>query len=351
MTVHVGIIPMFNKISKAVLGCLLAVTAATSFAQESAVPSSYLTLDYNHVFRDSNRASTDGNGGAIGYGLTLNPIWTLEFGGFYNTYGRNDFRTTDWNEYGLKVDTLFFYSRRPLFSPYWVLGLGGVRSSERVSNQHSTDPFVDIGLGVFHYFNVADFDFGIRADARFRWLDTKGIAAAGSMGEPIIKVGFVLPFGMARSSGNTASSPEPQPAAAAAEPVEATPPPVALTDAEEARARILAPVHFKYKQSDLTPAARSILDGAAATIQDMAKQSPVKVRLNGHTDNIGSDGYNQSLSEMRAETVGEYLTKKGVDAKSISTNAYGKTLPDKDNATEEGRAYNRRVEVKVVPQQ
>ena len=80
----------------------------------------------------------------------------------------------------------------------------------------------------------------------------------------------------------------------------------------------------------------------------MAKKSAVKVQVDGHTDNIGGDAYNQALSERRAKIVTKYLTQKGVDGKSVSTNAYGKSMPAKSNETEEGRAFNRRAEVKAI---
>lgn len=333
-----------KKIARLVLGCMLGLGAVTGFAQQNAETRDYLSLDYNHVFRDSNRASEDGNGGSLGYGLALSKLWGLEFSGFYNDYDRNVFRSTDWREYGAKVDGMFFYSRDPGFSPYWALGVGAIRSDERVSNQSSTDPFWDIGLGFMRYFSIGSQDFAVRADARFRWLDTSGIASVGSNGEPVIKVGLVLPFG-ARETG-TALPVAAKPAATVPSADAEAPP----TAAEEARARVFEPVHFDYNKSSLTPKSRQLLDGAATSIKEMAKESPVKVKLNGHTDNIGSDGYNQGLSERRAESVAEYLQGKGVDGKAISTRAYGKTLPDRDNATEEGRAYNRRVEIKVIPQ-
>lgn len=356
---------MFHKLSKLMLACLLAASAATGFAQENAETRSYLSLDYNHVFRDSNRASTDGNGGSLGYGISLSKIWGLEFNAFYNDFGRNTFRTTNWNEYGAKVDGMFFYSRNPSFSPYFGLGLGGIRSNERVSNQSSTDPFADIGLGFFHYFAIGSQDFAVRADARYRWLDTHGIAGVGYVGEPVVKVGLVLPFGARAAAApvvlNAAKSAT-ETAAILDTDGDGVPddqdkcrnsPKGSDVDArgcplDDANARVFESVHFDYKKADLTPKARTTLDETAASIKEMAEKSAIKVRVGGHTDNIGSDGYNQGLSERRAETVTNYLTGKGVDKKIISTDAYGKTLPDKDNATEEGRAYNRRVEVKAI---
>ncbi len=69
----------------------------------------------------------------------------------------------------------------------------------------------------------------------------------------------------------------------------------------------------------------------------------------GHTDSTGSDAYNQTLSESRARTVADYLAMRGVSEARIRSKGFGETMPVADNAAEEGRAKNRRVEIKIVP--
>jgi len=84
-------------------------------------------------------------------------------------------------------------------------------------------------------------------------------------------------------------------------------------------------------------------------INFIKKHPGAKVRLEGHTDSMGTDEYNQKLSERRAESVKKYLTKEGaVNKKMISTIGYGKTRPIASNDTEEGRAKNRRVEIVIL---
>jgi OmpA-OmpF porin, OOP family len=68
----------------------------------------------------------------------------------------------------------------------------------------------------------------------------------------------------------------------------------------------------------------------------------------GHTDSTGAAGYNQKLSNRRAEAVKAYLVSKGIESNRIYTEGKGLTQPVADNATREGRAKNRRVEVEVV---
>ena len=70
--------------------------------------------------------------------------------------------------------------------------------------------------------------------------------------------------------------------------------------------------------------------------------------LEGHTDSIGSEEYNQGLSERRADAVRDYLTSKGVRASRLTSRGYGESRPIASNDTEEGRAENRRVEMVVL---
>ena len=68
----------------------------------------------------------------------------------------------------------------------------------------------------------------------------------------------------------------------------------------------------------------------------------------GHTDSVGSDGYNQKLSMRRSQAVKAYLVSKGIDKTRIYTEGKGEKQPVADNKTPEGRAKNRRVEIEVV---
>ena len=83
---------------------------------------------------------------------------------------------------------------------------------------------------------------------------------------------------------------------------------------------------------------------------DFVKKYPgYKISIEGHTDNIGSEKYNQRLSERRAAAVKEYLLKHGVaDGARIKTKGYGKSKPIADNSTEKGRFENRRVEILIL---
>ncbi len=84
-------------------------------------------------------------------------------------------------------------------------------------------------------------------------------------------------------------------------------------------------------------------------LMDLLKLNPtMKVEVGGHTDNVGSANYNLVLSENRAKAVAQFLIDNGVNASRISSKGYGLTVPIGDNATEDGRALNRRTEIRVI---
>jgi outer membrane protein OmpA-like peptidoglycan-associated protein len=105
-------------------------------------------------------------------------------------------------------------------------------------------------------------------------------------------------------------------------------------------------VTFDVGSYTLRPAFRETLDKIAAS---MNQYPDSLIDVYGHTDSTGSDAYNQTLSENRARTVADYLAFKGVSAARIRSKGFGETMPVADNATDAGRAKNRRVEVKIVP--
>jgi outer membrane protein OmpA-like peptidoglycan-associated protein len=118
---------------------------------------------------------------------------------------------------------------------------------------------------------------------------------------------------------------------------------------QEARGLVITlsgSVLFSSGRSTLLPNARPKLDEVAAALQ---KSDAEKFIVEGHTDSIGSDATNEELSYRRAGTVRDYLVDRGVPAEKIRAVGYGKSRPVADNATAEGRANNRRVEIIIQP--
>jgi outer membrane protein OmpA-like peptidoglycan-associated protein len=94
----------------------------------------------------------------------------------------------------------------------------------------------------------------------------------------------------------------------------------------------------------LKPGAREIL----AKISGILLAHPgLTMQIEGHTDSVGSDEFNQRLSEQRAESVRDFLGEQGVSPSSITAQGFGKTEPVATNDTPEGRQHNRRVEIVV----
>ena len=108
---------------------------------------------------------------------------------------------------------------------------------------------------------------------------------------------------------------------------------------------ILKNIFFDLNKFDLKPSSQVELD---KLVQLMKDNPTLVIQINGHTDDIGKSADNQVLSENRAKSVIVYLTAKGIDPKRLSSKGFGNTQPIADNKTEEGRAQNRRTEVKVV---
>ncbi|MED7668867.1 OmpA family protein [Pseudomonas moraviensis subsp. stanleyae] len=103
-------------------------------------------------------------------------------------------------------------------------------------------------------------------------------------------------------------------------------------------------VLFDFDKSDLTPAAKAQLD----TLMDKLRNADVvSIKVIGHTDSKGSDAYNQALSERRASSVAAYLLSQGLAPNKLTSEGRGESEPVADNATDEGRAQNRRVELHI----
>lgn len=108
----------------------------------------------------------------------------------------------------------------------------------------------------------------------------------------------------------------------------------------------LPDVTFAVDSTAISPQMRQTLDGVA---QSMINYPNSLIDVMGHTDSTGSEQYNLDLSRRRAESVANYLTSRGVSRARIETIGYGEQYPVADNSTPEGRAQNRRVEIRITP--
>ncbi|MFZ2725512.1 MAG: OmpA family protein, partial [Methylococcaceae bacterium] len=104
-------------------------------------------------------------------------------------------------------------------------------------------------------------------------------------------------------------------------------------------------ITFATDSATLTPQAQSALDSVANVLNQYGDST---VNITGHTDDIGSDSYNQRLSEQRASSVSAYLAQKGVNYNRLSQRGMGEKMPKVPNTNEANRAQNRRVELAIV---
>ena len=105
-------------------------------------------------------------------------------------------------------------------------------------------------------------------------------------------------------------------------------------------------VTFDFNRADLKPQFYPALDQVAST---MAEYNQTIVEVTGHTDSVGSDEYNQRLSEQRSNSVANYLMGKGLVRERFEVVGMGERYPVADNNSDGGRSKNRRVEIRVVP--
>lgn len=107
-------------------------------------------------------------------------------------------------------------------------------------------------------------------------------------------------------------------------------------------------IHFDFDKYNIKKDSYGILNDVASILK--ANPQIKKIRIEGHTDAIGSDAYNMKLSQRRANSVREYLTNQGISADRLEAVGYGKSRPIAPNNTAAGRAQNRRVEFNVIEQ-
>lgn len=108
-----------------------------------------------------------------------------------------------------------------------------------------------------------------------------------------------------------------------------------------------AGVTFQTDSSTIQPGFRPTLDEIALTMNEYPNS---RILISGHTDSTGTAQYNQQLSQQRADAVANYLISRNVSPSRITSVGAGESQPVASNETDSGRAANRRVEIRVVPQ-
>jgi outer membrane protein OmpA-like peptidoglycan-associated protein len=108
------------------------------------------------------------------------------------------------------------------------------------------------------------------------------------------------------------------------------------------RVSVSSEASFDFDKAGLKPEFKPTLNQVAAVLRD---DPNLRIQVIGHTDSVGSETYNQQLSERRAKATADYLISQGVSSSQVTTEGRGESDPRASNSTAEGRAQNRRVEI------
>ena len=287
-------------------------------------------------------------------GRQLNQYVAVEAG--YFDLGKFDFKsTTSGNgvlngQAGFRGVNLDLLGQLPLSQRLSLLGRVGMHytktntefSGNRLlgsTNTHASERKLNakLGLGLEYKFSEA---LALRGEVeRYRLND-----AVGNRGDAdLYSVSLVYKLGRP-ASATPAYQPAPEVAPVVAMPapvVVAAPAPTPVAEKVSFASEAL----FDFDQSTLKPQGKAALDQLLGQLKGMDLEVIVTV---GHTDAVGSDAYNQKLSQRRAEAVKAYLVTQGVETNRVYTEGKGETQPVADNTTAAGRAKNRRVTVEVV---
>lgn len=328
----------------------LAVTASAVQADDEFLDDRWYAAPFGTFVQPSgNRDIHNGWGGGLGIGKIINEYFNVEVRGFWQ--GLDGKHGGNYDFTGGSVDVQYHFMR-DAFSPYAVIGVGGMNTSG--AGKSAASVLGEIGLGATY--EVAD-NFLLRADVRYRnnYEGGGGVwRSENDFNDMVVNAGFVIPFGDKPQAA-------PAPVAAAAPVDECStrdtdrdgvndcddkcPGTMARTkvDSQGCPIRIeLKGVNFKYDSAELTMAAKGILDGVAGQLMSFPQKKDIEVQ--GHTSSEGTNAYNMKLSIRRSQSVADYLKSAGVKNK-LYPKGYGEDYPVADNSTEAGKSKNRRVEL------
>lgn len=351
-----------NKLS-ALIAFSLATVSMSAIADEYS-KDWYVTAYGGALINDSDRnVSSDVNLlGGIGLGRYIAPKSTLDFTLDYVDRDVSNNGGDRWNSTALMASLRHYIGARD-WQPYVLAGAGVARRDlDSVSNSVDYVPAFQFGAGMQKKFGARS---AIRTEIAYRFdFDDNAIATENQFGDLLATVGFV--YGMSEAAVAPVTAVD-----AADAPLVAPPPPPPAADLDDDNDGVLNAddkcpntpageavgpdgcpiaviidlrgVNFEFDKSTLTADSITILDQA---VDVLTRYPTMKVEVGGHTDSVGTDAYNQGLSERRSRVVYDYLSAHGIAADRLSgPNGYSESRPIDSNQTSEGRARNRRTEL------
>lgn len=342
----------------------LGLCAQGAFAQEDTWYDDrwMLTPSVGINLTDGKRKADNGYVLGIGFGRFISPRFHLEFDVNYSDpdleVGNGSFTAIDAGING----RLFFANLDGRVRPYALAGLRSIHH-DRDGSKDGRDAGAHLGLGVVAPFND---DLSFRGEVVYRYdTDDESILTQDDYSDVLITAGLSFALGEAsrpevtpeaQELGEPEPQPEPEPEPACVDAdgdgvcddrdncLNSTP--GAMVDrngCEVSEVIDLRGVNFDFDKCNLRPDAVEILNNAVGVL----KSNELRVSVEGHTDAVGTDAYNQKLSECRAKVVYDYLLENGVEGgKLTGSKGFGESQPIDTNETAEGRARNRRTELK-----
>ena len=273
---------------------------------------------------------------------------------------------TAWNN---RIDGIFYFP----ISPKLKLLAGGGWTGTRYYSDTTLNEFDSGGNAVVGFKYCFSERWAMRTDVNADFKDPSDQTLSGERTRTYnVRLGFSRFLGgPSRNSPCYIAPPPPAPVYVAPVPAPAPPPPMPPTPVAQetpqqqpAPAPAVAPAPapkpaptrrelltlrgaaFAFDKSTLTALAKDTLSQVATTLRNFPD---AKIEIQGHTDSMGSETYNQALSERRANAVRDYFISVGIAATRITTIGYGEKQPIATNETAAGRAENRRVVIIEVP--
>jgi len=302
----------------------------------------YALPGVSYMDTDSDLEANNGGGGFLKLGKELSEHWDIQAGVGYNRASEDTGIANVGGRYKqttLSADALYMFSRDK-FRPFLLAGLGVARNNVDYSHPSAdvsdsrTSWLASVGLGAQYLFSD---NFGLQADLRHQWSRADLTTNNGAfdknsnelIGNTLLSLGGIFRFGT------------PAPVVAVAEPVPA-PAPVAAPEPAPEPAPVAAPVEppcqpkfetitlqaeklFGFDKFKLNGDALVEVDDVISTLKAHPEFDVVVVT--GHTDRLGSEQYNQKLSEKRAEAVKQHIVSHGIDAGRIRAVGKGELQP------------------------
>ncbi|MFA5938799.1 MAG: OmpA family protein [Sinimarinibacterium sp.] len=308
-----------------------------------------------YTIADSARDTDNGFGGQMGFGVPVLNWMSIEANLLANSFSGKD-GGGDLSQLGVGVDFVANFGNRESPTPFVLFGGGEIRNDVGSGGNDDTAPFLNLGGGIVGKLNTRWLRY--RAEARYIFDDFEKDYQD-----------FRLGVGLEVVLGAFHEPPPPPQIIETVKVVEAPAQPPSDQDGDgivdafdrcpntlrgmqvdgygcvvKAQTVELENVTFQFNSSELTENGKSVLEPA---IRFLTSQPTVRADVAGHTDSVGSDAYNKKLSLRRADSVRAHLISRGVSPGQLTSVGFGESQPIDSNATDGGRARNRRVELQI----